>query len=48
MSEMKLYYVTGKNFHGAQQTVKTYALTPAGARWNAGYVLATSGVVRRG
>ena len=46
--EMKLYYVTGKDSYGVKRTVKTYAMTPAGARWNAGYVLSTPGVVRRG
>lgn len=46
--EMKLYYVTGKDCYGNTRTVKTYALTPRGARWNAGYILITPGIVRRG
>ena len=37
----KLYYVVGKNFMGGVETVKTYALSPAGARDNAGWKLAT-------
>lgn len=45
---MKLYYVTGKDYYGSLRTVKTYALTPAGARYNAGYILSTPGRVKRG
>ena len=45
---MKLYYVTGKDFMGNTKTVKTYATDPKQARWNAGWVLATPGTVRRG
>lgn len=45
---MKLYYVTGYNDYGVQTTVKTYARTPAEARDNAGWKLATPGTVRRG
>lgn len=44
----KLYYVTGKTDSGAERTVKTYAANPADARWNAGWILATPGIVRRG
>ena len=44
----KLYYVTGKDFYGQTRTVKTYAKTVAEARYNAGWVLETPGIVRRG
>jgi hypothetical protein len=47
-TEGKLYYVTGKDFYGNPRTVKTYARNPRGARWNAGFVLATPGRVKRG
>lgn len=48
MDGYKLYYVTGKDVYGNTRTVKTYAHTPADARWNAGYILMTPGKVRRG
>lgn len=44
----KLYYVTGYTDSGEKRTVKTYATTVAGARYNASWILATPGVVRCG
>jgi hypothetical protein len=43
----KVYYVTGKDFMGNTRTIKTYARTPAEARYNAGWILVKPGVVRR-
>jgi len=48
MKEPKLYYVTGKNWYGETQTVKTYARTVAEARDNALWVLKKAGKVVRG
>lgn len=47
-SELKLYYVTGKDFYGVKRSVKTYAHTPAEARDNALWVLEKPGRVKRG
>ena len=44
---MTLYYVTGIDDYAQRRTVKTEADSPAGARLNARWVLATPGVVRR-
>jgi hypothetical protein len=48
MDNLKLYYVAGKDFYGADRVVKTYARNPAEARDNALWILEKAGRVRRG